>query len=403
MRYLLIPTLLYFGLHSILGAANTVPFAAPHDLSNGTVTGISSLDAADLNGDGKADIAIICGGIHAKGSYFCWYAAPECVDGDWVRHDFNPQAPLKRFLGAARFADMDGDGDIDLVVSSDMHSGETRDCDVFVLVNPLPEKAASEAWSWHVVTRGRNWHHINDMELTDMDGDGKMDIITRSLEPNHIQIFFQDDLDTWVLKSISTELEQSEGLAVGDLNGDNLPEIAFTGYVLRAPEKPRQGEYTRIAVDAEYATINQNTKETLGDIDGDGDLDLLLAPAERYRKGQPHDLAWYRNPGGDLTDNWQKHVVLPMTNNTHTVKLADINNDGSLDIITGIAWDDRCIKVYYNTGTGSFSEPQIISEENGLYTGVAVDYDGDGDVDIIGQETYAGSSKPWVYESKLKD
>ena len=64
MRYLLHLTLLTIGLYSTLGAANTVPFDAPVDLSNGTVTGISSLDAADLNGDcyvDFADLAILMG------------------------------------------------------------------------------------------------------------------------------------------------------------------------------------------------------------------------------------------------------------------------------------------------------------------------------------------------------
>jgi len=380
-----------------------VPFAAPVDISKGAVTGISSLDVRDLNQDGKADIATICGGIHSNGSYFCWYEAPDISGGEWIRHEFNPEAPLKRFLGAARFGDMDNDGDADLVVSSDMHSGELRDCDVFVFINPLPARPASTPWKFHIVTREQAWHHINDMEVEDMDGDGKLDIIARSLEPNEIHIFFQDSLDTWTRKSIPSNLEQSEGLAIGDLDKDNIPDISYTGYVLKAPPNPRAGEYIRIAVDAGYAGINQNTKETLGDIDGDGRLDLLLAPAEKYRQGKPHDLAWYRNPGGDLTGPWEKHIVLPMTNNTHTVKLGLINDDDLLDIITGIAWDDLSVKVYYNLGEGAFSKPQTINDENGLYTGVVIDFDGDGDVDIIGQETYGRSSKPYLYESLLKD
>ena len=236
-----------------------------------------------------------------------------------------------------------------------------------------------------------------------MDGDGLTDIVVRSLHPNEILILFQDSLQAWTQKSIPTDLQQSEGLAVDDLNGDGLPEITFTGYVLRAPPRPRTQSYDKIAVDAQYALINQNTKESIGDIDADGWPDLLLAPAEAFRGGKSHDLVWYRNPGGDLTQTWQRHVVWSQTNNIHTVKLVNMNNDAFLDIVTGVAWGERSIRVFYNLGDGLFAPQQIVSGINGLYSGVVIDFDGDGDTDIIGQETYARDSKPYLYRSMLKD
>lgn len=380
-------------------ASTMVRFAAPLDLASGRIAGVTSLDAGDLNGDGKADVVVLEGGMSAEDPSFVWLQAPAQSGGVWEMHDFTPDLSLKRFLGSARLADMNGDGSVDLVFTSDMHSGETVDADVFVLINPLLNGSLNQKWEVCTVATGLPLHHINDMELADMDQDGKMDIIARSLVPNEIHIFFQDSPTSWVRKSIQTELPQSEGLAVGRLNADELPDVSFTGYILRAPMNPRFEDYIRISVDTEYAQVNQNTKEMIGDIDGDGHADLLLAPAEAYRGGKAHDLAWYRNPGGDLSGEWEKHVILAKTNQLHTAKLALVNDDLHLDVVTGAAWDPESIRIYYNMGRGEFSVPQVVSEEFGLYTGVVIDFDADGDLDIIGQETYSNKSRPLLYEN----
>jgi hypothetical protein len=187
------------------------------------------------------------------------------------------------------------------------------------------------------------------------------------------------------------------------MDSDALPDITFTGYLLRAPSRPRSQKYDRISIDPIYHTMNQNTKEAIGDIDGDGLLDIVISPAEAYRGGKDQDLAWYRNPGGDLTGSWAKTVVQASTNNTHTVKLAFMNDDDKLDIVAGVAWGNMSVKIYFNTGAGTFTSHQAVSSEKGLYSGVVADIGNDGDMDIIGQETYAKNSKPYLYESLLND
>jgi hypothetical protein len=92
----------------------------------------------------------------------------------------NPSAPLRSFLGAAKLAD--GDGDLDLIVSSDNHSGGRKEADVFVFINLKPNGRASSLWNWHKANDSSlPYHHINDMEIKDMDVDGKLDIVVRSL------------------------------------------------------------------------------------------------------------------------------------------------------------------------------------------------------------------------------
>jgi hypothetical protein len=299
---------------------------------------------------------------------------------------------------------MDGDGHPDLIVSSDNHSGGKKEADVFVFINPMPAGRASDTWSWHKANASLlPYHHINDMEIADMDGDGTLDIVVRSLEPNQIHIFFQNGNASYTRKSIDTNIDQSEGLAVGDLDADGRVDITYTGYWLQAPSNPRAQQYTRRPIDPDYHKVNQNTKEAVGDIDGDGRLDVIIAPAEAFRRGGDHDLAWYRNPGRSYDSPWAKSVIKAKANNHHTVKLGDIDNDKDLDIVAGVPWKPMRIQVYYNDGKGSFGDAMTIQIGKGLYSGLLADLGNDGDLDIIGQDTYARESKPWIYENRLVD
>ena len=386
-------------------AAIEVSFKPPKDIAGGGVSGLSGMDAGDIDNDGLIDVVAIEGGKHAGGrKTFAWFKAPTDTQGTWQRFDVNPSAPLRSFLGAVKLADMDRDGDLDLIVSSDNHSGGRKEASVFVFINPKPNGQTSNIWNWHKANGSSlPYHHINDMEIEDMDGDGKLDIVVRSLQPNQIHIFFQNSISSYTKKSINTDINQSEGLAVGHIDDDRLPDIAYTGYWLQSPSRPRTQSYTKRPIDPSYKNVNQNTKEAMGDIDGDGKLDVVIAPAEAFRKGGDHDLAWYRNPGGNYDSPWKKTVIKAKTNNHHTIKLGDMDNDNDLDVVVGVPWDSQRVQIYYNNGSGSFSNAQTVYSSKGLYSGVVADLGNDGDLDIIGQDTYSNKSKPWVYESLLVD
>lgn len=392
------------GLSTPCLLAADAPFAEPTDISGGSVQGVTSLVAGDLDGDGRADVVVIEGGKHAGGrKTFAWFESPNQLVASWPRHDFGGDEALRPFLGAARLADMDGDDDLDLIVSSDMHSGDNKEADVYIFENPRPRRNAVDAWPMRRIhEKTLAVHHINDMEIADMDGDGRNDVICRSLEPNQIHLFFQNADGSFEQRAIDTELEQSEGLAVGDLDDDGLPDIAFTGVWLRSPKQPRSEPYERATIDANYASVNQNTKEAIEDIDGDGRLDLLIGPAEAYRGGKEHYLAWYRNTG-KLDGDWERCIIEASTNNCHTVKLGDLDGDGDLDVLTGVPWSRRgapkTIRIYFNDGAGHFSKSEIVTRGKGLYTGVIADVDGDGAADIIGQDSYSGDSRPWLYRN----
>lgn len=371
-------------------------FAPPVDIAGGSVRGVSALDVADFNQDGLLDVAVLEGGAHAGGRLtLAWFE--QKTDGSWVRHEFGGTENFDDFIGSARCADMDKDGDPDLIFTNDGHT--TGPLQVYFYENPGKANVTAH-WPRHLVATLEGWH-ANDMRIADMDADGRPDVIIRQKGPDATQIIFQNDEFPWTVKTAHLG-QAGEGLAVGDIDRDGLPDISMTGHWLKTPPSPRTGTYRRFDIDAAYKETNKATKEELGDINGDGRLDVVLSPAEHFPKygGDNHYLAWYEAPlYPTKTKTWTRHVIRPDYNKAHCLKLADLDHDGDLDILSAIGWDDKEIRIFFND-QGDFSRSQLIIAGKGIYSGAVADMDGDGDLDIVGEDWYAHESKPWLYRQE---
>lgn len=371
-------------------------FAPPVDIAGGSVQGVSALDVADFNLDGLLDVAVLEGGAHAGGRLtLAWFE--QKADDSWIRHELGGTEKFDDFIGSARCADMDNDGDPDLVFTNDGHT--TGPLQVYFYENPGRDKVTTP-WPNHLMATIKGWH-ANDMRIADMDADGRPDVIIRHKGPDATQIIFQDEDHQWTVKTAHLG-QAGEGLAVGDIDRDGLPDISMTGHWLKSPDSPRTGTYRRFDIDAGYKAVNKATKEELGDINGDGRLDVVLSPAEHFPKygGDDHYLAWYEAPLHPTdAKEWTRHVIRPDYNKAHCLKLADFDGDGDLDILSAIDWDDKEIRIFFND-QGDFSRSQQIITGQGIYSGAVADMDGDGDLDIVGEDWYAHESKPWYYERR---
>ncbi len=109
---------------------------------------------------------------------FAWFESPADPSMDaWVRHDLNRPDSFRPFIGAAKLGDLDNDGDPDLVVSMDNYSGDTRSAYLYAMINPRPAGDVTGDWTIYPIASDINVHHINDMELADLDGDGRLDAL----------------------------------------------------------------------------------------------------------------------------------------------------------------------------------------------------------------------------------
>jgi hypothetical protein len=113
------------------------------------------------------------------------------------------------------------------------------------------------------------------------------------------------------------------------------------------------------------------------DLDGDGDADVLSA------SGSDDKIAWYENLDG--SGRFGPQQVLGLAHGARTVVAADLDGDGDLDVLSA-AQDIGGIRWYENLdGLGTFGAERFISSfDDNAWWVVAVDLDGDGDLDVLG-------------------
>ena len=114
----------------------------------------------------------------------------------------------------------------------------------------------------------------------------------------------------------------------------------------------------------------------VGDIDGDGDIDIISSAVDGDR------VVWHENTDG-LGNFSIEHIVSDNLNGPSDVFVVDIDGDGDLDIVTASTVDNK-ISWHENTdGSGTFTEHIITTYAAYAVSVFAADMDGDGDIDVL--------------------
>jgi hypothetical protein len=166
--------------------------------------------------------------------------------------------------------------------------------------------------------------------------------------------------------------------ATGDLDGDGRPDLLLGGFGARVAWY--RGE---TLVDSAMVTIprGSNTTPALGDLDGDGDLDLLVGEASGT-------LNYYRNDGSRRVPAWvlvgEQFEGIDVGRRSAPA-LADLDGDGDLDLLIGS--DEAGLVLFRNEGTRSsfrFVQDSSFRPDVPPISAPAVgDLDGDGVPEIV--------------------
>lgn len=329
---------------------------------------------ADIDGDGLNDVA-----LHVWGA-----KRGQVADGKilWYRYpDWKPTLVVdeRAIFGDMILAhDLDGDGDNDLIGAF----GNDWTADLWWYEN----NGDGSAWTEHHFGLSGEKSEIKDLEIHDMDGDGREDVISRLKKEVVIWYREEDGSYTRVVQGIS----EREGMGIADLDGDKDPDIVLNGYWLEN-NGSRLGGWTRYDIDPRFYEEgtqpvdserwrDYSVRVQFEDIDGDKIKNLVLCHAEHA--GFP--VVWYTtdDPKGG-PDAWTPHE-LGVVDFPHTLHAADLDHNGHVDILAAGTRHKResKITVFYNQGDGKFTRTAW-AESGPVYAAALGDIDNDGDLDLV--------------------
>ncbi len=349
----------------------------------------------DLDGDGNLDLVTANGGGHfvvgrpePQAIYFGDGKGAFAQDPAAFPSGIKPSIVRQVAVG-----DFDGDGRLDVYFPGGF--GTTPD-QLFLQTAPRRFEDASARALGGLRSRAGAVH------AGDIDGDGDLDLLVADwgAQPNPdspgtpasavtIRLYVNDGTGTF---STGATLPAPEGssatdIDVADVDGDFDLDLVLTNRNGQSRLYLNDGaglftDVTRVnAFPKKRGPYGFNAE--LCDVDADGDLDLLFDGAARSLAG--HSTQLLVNDGtGHYTDETELRIAAEPRSDDNQVKCGDVDNDGDFDLVVA-SLSNPSEKLLRNDGTGHFRLVDGVFPRLGDPT-LAIDlgdFDGDGKVDLL--------------------
>jgi hypothetical protein len=306
--------------------------------------------AGDFDGDGDQDIAVATGTDNSIQFY--------TNDGAGLL-TAGVRRPMGRTTSGVMATDFDHDLDLDLVVGTESS--------VVVLLND-GEGAFSAGPTTQI---GKT---VQDMEVADLNRDGRSDLVLGTI--GHIVLVIRAADGSWGVPILHPTVQTMTAFSCTDVDRDGDVDIAFAAYKgVSVLENLGRGDfYARREL---VATADLEVGAAIGDLDGDGTIDLALARgAISFRWGTADGFF------EDFLDGFGGPYL-------KSVAVGDIDGDGDLDVVTGGSHNDffsvpAVVRVLRNDGNRQFAVlGSLALPPNGDNQVALSDLDGDGDPDLV--------------------
>jgi hypothetical protein len=316
-----------------LGALYWWKFTAPGTWTPITITGdlygTHDLRAGDIDMDGDLDVVgcAFYDDADPRNGRYLWYENTTGDGSTWAPHAIGDKHWGPEDL---ELADMDADGDLDVIGQASLNYSSSTNPDVFWYENP----GTAAAWSLRVVENA--WPAALSVEVADLDGDGDPDIIANSYGvPDNVAYWPNLDGKGTMGARVAIEDQSVFSSKIHAVDLDEDGDVDVLGASLHLSPvivwDNTNGDASAWGMLPIGAISAFGWQEILThDLDGDGDLDVI-AGAD-FGIGN-HRLSWWENIG-PVAALWPEHNLTPFDDGQHpALDVADLDGDGQVEIV----------------------------------------------------------------------
>ena len=361
--------------------------------------------AADFDQDGDLDLSSADYQPHNM-----LYLFENSGKGLFKKHIVQKDDPER--LERHMVGDVDNDGDLDIVIVKNLRG------DLLWFENnghPLRAanaKSSAPLWKRHVITLDLPGAY--DVALADFDRDGDLDVAASSWVLGNQFAWFENDGTpsdgAWKKHMIEQDIAETRTIRTADFDGDGDMDLLGTARLAKQVIWYENQLQDKTVTWKKHHIDNQSICPAHGnpvDMDGDGDLDVVMALGFYFRPGtdqsaaslrrEDNQIVWYENSGKPTSGVWKKHVIQPMFDDAFEAVAADLDGDGDIDVAATSWRTPGRVAWFENNGDprGTWTHHPLKDNWRSANQVIIADMDGDGRPDIIACAEHGSYELRW--------
>jgi hypothetical protein len=315
------------------------------------------LDAHDIDGDGQLDLALGAGwqGLNAQAQgTLQWLKRGKTLDDEWKIHPIVREPSIHRI----RFADLDGDGKPELISAPLLGPNSTAgknwsEMPIRLRAYRIPANPKEDEWSAETIDE--SLHVCHNFQAIDVDGDGRLDLITASYEG--VTLFQRSADGKWSKRLIGmgnqdqpTKRRGTSEIKLGRLSSQSrfIATIEpWHGFQVVVYLPPKSGEtlWQRRVIDDR---LQWGHAVWCADLDGDGAEEIIVGVRDTFTPQEPRGVRVYRAASADGM-KWERFLLDPDGVAVEDMAVADLDGDGKPDIVA-VGRATGNVRIYWNEG-----------------------------------------------------